>query len=138
MLHSICQQIWKTQQWSQDWKRSLFIPIPKKRNAKEYSNYRTIAFTSHANKEMLKILQARLQQYVNHKIPDVQAGLRKSRGKAEIKLPNIHWIIEKAESSRKTSTSVSLTTPKPLTVWITTNSRKFLKRWDYQTTVPAS
>ena len=80
VLHSICQQIWKTQQWSQDWKRSLFIPIPKKSNAKECSNYRTIAFTSHANKEMLKILQARLQQYVNHKIPDVQAGLRKGRG----------------------------------------------------------
>ena len=80
VLHSICQQIWKTQQWSQDWKRSLFIPIPKKSHAKEFSNYRTIAFTSHANKEMLKILQARLQQYVNHKIPDVQAGLRKGRG----------------------------------------------------------
>ena len=71
MLHSICQRIWKTQQWPQDWKRSVFIPIPKKGNAKEYSNYRTIALTSHVSKVMLKILQARLQQYVNHELPDV-------------------------------------------------------------------
>ena len=80
VLHSICQQIWKTQQWSQDWKRSVFIPIPKKGSAKECSNYRTIALTSHASKVMVKILQARLQQYVNHEIPDVQAGFRKVRG----------------------------------------------------------
>ena len=80
VLHSICQQIWKTQQWSQDWKRSVFIPIPKKGNAKECSNYHTIVLISHASKVMLKILQARLQQYVNHEIPDVQAGFRKSRG----------------------------------------------------------
>ena len=78
--HSICQQIWKTQQWPQDWKRSVFIPIPKKGNAKECSNYHTIALISHARKVMLKILQARLQQYVNHKIPDVQAGFREGRG----------------------------------------------------------
>ena len=76
VLHSICQQIWKTQQWPQDWKRSVFIPIPKKGNAKECSNYRTIALISHANKVMLKILQARLQQYVNHELPDIQAGFR--------------------------------------------------------------
>ena len=80
MLHSICQQIWKTQQCPQDWKRSIFIPIPKKGNAKECSNYRTIALTSHASKIMLKILQARLQQYVNYELPDFQAGFRKGRG----------------------------------------------------------
>ena len=80
VLHSVCQQIWKTQQWPQDWKRSVFIPIPKKINAKECSNYCTMAFISHASKVMLKILQARLQQYVNHELPDVQAGFRKGRG----------------------------------------------------------
>ena len=83
VLHSICQQIWKTQQWPQDWKRSVFIPIPKKGNAKECSNYRTIALISHASKVMLKILQARLQQYVNHELPDVQADFRKGRGTRE-------------------------------------------------------
>ena len=80
MLHSICQQIWKTQQWPQDWKKSVFIPIPKKGNAKEWSNYHTIALISHANKVMFKILQARIQQYVNRELPDVQAGFKKSRG----------------------------------------------------------
>ena len=79
VLHSICQHIWKTQQWSQDWKRSVFIPIPKKGNVKECSNYRTIALISHTSKVMLKILQARLQQYMNHEIPDVQVGFRKGR-----------------------------------------------------------
>ena len=79
-LHSICQQIWKTQQWPQDWKRSVFIPIPKKGNAKECSNYRTIALISHVSKVMLKILQARLQQNMNCELPDVQASFRKSRG----------------------------------------------------------
>ena len=80
VLHSICQQIWKTQQWPQDWERSVFIPIPKKGNAKECSNYCTIVLISHASKVMLKILQARLQQYMNHELPDVQAGFRKGRG----------------------------------------------------------
>ena len=80
VLHSTCQQIWKTQQWPQDWKRSVFIPIPKKRNPKEHTNYRKIALISHASKVMLKILQARLQKYVNRELPDVQAGLRKDRG----------------------------------------------------------
>ena len=80
VLHSICQQIWKTQQWPQEWKRSVFIPIPKKANAKECSNYRAIALISHASKIILKILQARLQQYVKHELPDVQAGFRKGRG----------------------------------------------------------
>ena len=95
VLHSICQQVWKTQQWPQDWKRSVFISIPKKGNAKECSNYRTIALISHASKEMLKILQARLQQYMNCELPDVQAGFRKGRGTRD-QIANIHWIIEKA------------------------------------------
>ena len=120
VLHSICQQIWKTQQWPQDWKRSVFIPIPKKGNAKECSNYCTTALISHANKVMLKILQARFQQYVNHKLPDVQTGFRKGRGSRE-QIANIHWIIEKQDRSGKTSTFTLLTMPMPLTVWITTN-----------------
>ena len=93
VLHSICQHIWKTQQWPQDWKRSVFTPIPKKGNAKECSNYCTIALISHASKVMLKILQARLQQYVNHELPDVQAGFRKGRGTRN-QIANIRWIIE--------------------------------------------
>ena len=95
LLHSICQQIWKTQQWSQDWKRSVFIPIPKKSNAKDCSNYHTIALISHASKVMLKILQTRLQQYVNHEVPDVQAGFRKGRGTRD-QIASIHWITAKA------------------------------------------
>ena len=113
VLHSRCQQIWKTQQWPQDWKRSVFIPIPKKGNAKECSNYHTIALISHASKIMLKILQARLQQYMNCELSDVQAGFRKGRTRDQI--ANIHWIIEKQGNSRKISTSASLTTLKPLT-----------------------
>ena len=89
VLHSICQQIWKTQQWPQDWKTSVFIPIPKKDNAKECSNYHTIVLISHASKVMLKILQARLQQYMNHELPDVQAGFRKGRGTRD-QIANIH------------------------------------------------
>ena len=89
VLHSICQQIWKTQQWPQDWKKSVFIPIPKKGNAKECSNYHTIAQISHTSRVMLKILQTRLQQYVNHEIPDVQAGFRKDRGTKD-QIANIH------------------------------------------------
>ena len=122
VLHSICQQIWKTQQWPQDWERSVFIPIPKKGNAKECSNYRTIALISHASKVMLKILQARLQQYVKHELPDIQAGFRKGRGTRD-QIANIHWIIKK-ESSRKTSISALLTIPKALNVWITINCGK--------------
>ena len=134
VLHSICQQIWKTQQWPQDWKRSVFIPIPKKGNAKECSDYRTIALISHTSKVMLKILQARLQHHVNRELPDVQAGFRKGRGTRD-QIANIRWIIEKArESSRKTSTSALLTMSKTLTVWITTNCGKILKRWENQTT----
>ena len=133
VLHSICQQIWKTQPWPQDWKMSVFIPITKKSNAKECSNYHTIALISHASKVMLKILQARLQQYMNCELPDVQAGFRKGRG-TRVQIANIRWIMEKQESSRKTSISAFLTMPKPLTVWITINCGKFFKRWEYQTT----
>ena len=100
VLHSICQQIWKTQQWPQDWKRSVFIPIPKKGNAKECSNYHTIALISHASKVMLKILQARLQQYVNRELPEVQAGFRKGRGTRD-QIANIRWIMEKAREFQK-------------------------------------
>ena len=96
VLHLICQQIWKTQQWPQDWKMSVFISIPKKCNAKECSNYCTIALISHASKVMLKILQARLQQYVNQELPDVQVGFRTDRG-TRGQIANICWIIEKAE-----------------------------------------
>ena len=116
VLLSICQQIWKTQQWPQEWKRAVFIPIPKKGNAKECSNYRTIALILHASKVMLKILQARLQQYVNRELPDVHAGFRKGRGTRD-QFANICWIIEKArEFQKKTSISALLTMPKPLTV----------------------
>ena len=92
VLHSLCQQIWKTQQWPQDWKRSVFFPIPKNTNAKECSNYHTFVLISHASKVMLKILQARLQQYMNRELPDVQAGFRKSRGTRD-QTAKIHWII---------------------------------------------
>ena len=125
VLHSICQQIWKTQQWPQDWKKSVFIPIPKKGNAKGCSNYLTTAVISHASKVMLKILQARLQQYVKHELPHVQAGFRKGRGTRD-EIANIRWIMEKGkEFQKKTSISALLTMPKPLTVWITINCGKF-------------
>ena len=100
VLHSICQQIWKTQQWPQDWNRSVFIPIPKKGNAKECSNYQTIALISHASKVILKILQARLQQYVNQEVPDVQTVFRKGRGTRD-QIANICWIMEKAREFQK-------------------------------------
>ena len=100
VLHPVCKQIWKIPQWPQDWKKSLFIPIPKKGSDKECSNYRTIALISHASKVMLKILQARLQQYVNHEFPDVQAGFRKGRGTRN-QIANICWIIEKAREFQK-------------------------------------
>ena len=133
VLYSIWQQIWKTQQWPQDWKRSVFIPIPKKGKAKECSKYPSIALISHASKVMLKILQTRLQQYVNSELLDVQAGFRKGR-RTRDQIANIHWIIEKAREFKKASSSTLFTTLKPLTVWITTNCGKFLKGWEYQTT----
>ena len=115
VLHTICQQIRKMQQWPRDWKRSVFIPIPKK----------GIALISHATKVILKILKARLQQYINCELPDIQAGFRKGRG-TRAQIANIRWIVKKKENSRKTSISAWLTMWKPLTVWITTN-RKILK-----------
>ena len=116
--------------------KGVFISIPKKGNAKECSNYHTIALISHASKLMLKILQARHLQYVNLERPDVQAGFRKGRG-TRVKLPTSAGSWKKQESSRKTSISASLTMPKPLTVWITINCGKFFNRWEYQTTWPA-
>ena len=130
VLYSICQQIWKTQQWPQDWKRSVFIPMPKKGNAKECSNYHTVVLISHASKVMLKIFQARLQQYMSYEIPDVQAGFRKDRGTRD-QIANIHWIIKKARKFQKISISALLTMPKLLTVWITINCGKFFKRCKY-------
>ena len=111
VLHSICQQIWKTQQWPQDWKRSVFIPIQKKGSAKECSNYRTIGIITHASNVMLKIIQARLKQYMNCELPDVQAGFRKGRGTRD-QIASIHWIIEKIrEYQKETSTASSLGLP---------------------------
>ena len=136
LLH--CRQIlyWLSHQGSLGVKNgSVFIPIPKKGNAKECSNYHTIALISHASKVMLKILQARLQQYMNQELPDVQGGFRKGRGTRD-QIANICRIIEKAREFQK-NTSASLTMLKPLTVWITTNCGKFLKRWKYQTSWPA-
>ena len=133
VLYSICQQIWKTQQWPQDWKWSIFIPIPKSCNAKECSNYCTIAL-SHASKVMLKILQAKLQQYVNRELPDVQALDLEKAEEPETKLPTSTGSSKRQESSSKTSISALLTIPKPLTLWITINCGKFFKKWEYQTT----
>ena len=136
MLHSIHQQIWKTQQWPQNWKRPVFIPIPKKGNAKECSGYHTIVFISHGSQVMLKILQARLQQYTKQKLSDIQAGFRKGRG-TRGQIANICWIIEKATIGNSRETFVSLTRWKTLTVWITTNCGKLLlKRWEWQSTLP--
>ena len=137
VLHSICQQLWKTQQWPQDWERSVFIPIPKKCNAKECSDYHTIVLISHASKVMLKILQARLKQYMNHELPDVQAGFSKGRGTRD-QLSTSTGLSKQQESSRKIPTFALLTIPKTLTVWIRTNCGKFFKRWKYQTTLPVS
>ena len=120
VLHSICQQIWKTQQWLQDWKRSVFIPVPEKGNAKECSKYLTVVVISHASKVMLKILQARLQHMWTVNFQIFQEDSEKAE-EQEIKLPTSTGSLEKQESSRKTSISALLTTPKSLTVWITTN-----------------
>ena len=116
--------MWKTQQWSQDWKTSVFIPVPKKGNARECSNYHTIPLISHANKVMLKILQARLQQYVNGELPDVQAGFRKDRGNRD-QITNICWIMEKAREFQKNIYFCFLDYAKALIVWITINFGKF-------------
>ena len=140
MLWKCCTQYaskFGKQQWPQDWKRLVFISIPKKGNAKECSNYCTIALILQASKVMLKILQARLHQYMTMNFQMFKLDLEKAE-EPEIKLPTSAGSWEKQESSRKTSISALLTVPKPLTVWITINGRKFWKRWEYQTTWPAS
>ena len=124
VLHSVCQLIWKTQQWPQDWKMSVFIPIPKKGNAKECSNYHTTALISHTSKVMLKILHAWLQQYVSVNFQMLKLDLEKAE-EPEIKLPTSIGSSKEQKSSRKTSTSALSNMPKPLTVWITTNCGKF-------------
>jgi len=134
LLKCCAQYIRKTQQWPQDWKRSIFTPIPKKSNANECSNYCTTALISHASKIILKILQVRLQPYVNCELPDVQAGFRKDRGTRD-QIANICWIIEKAREFQKNICSIDYA---KVFVWITTNCGKFLKRWEYQTTLPTS
>ena len=136
MLHSICQQIWKTQQWPQDWKRSVFIPIPKKNNVKECSNYRTIALISHTSKVMFQILQARLQEWTKD-FQIFKLDLEKAE-EPELKLPTSTGSSKKQESPRKTSIFDLLTMSKPLSVWIAINCGKFFKRWEYQTSWPAS
>ena len=130
VLHSICQQICITQQWPQDWRSSVFIPVPKKGNTKECPNYCIIALISHASKIMLKILQARLQQYVNQELPDVQAGFRRGRG-TRYQIANICWITEKVSEFQKKKNLLHWL--KSLTVWMTTKCGKFLKGWEYLT-----
>ena len=128
VLHSTCHQIWKTQQWPRDWKRSVFIPIPKKGNAKECSNYCTIAFISHASKVMLKILQARFQQYVNRELPDIQAGFRKGRGTRD-QIAIIRWIIEKAREFQKNIYFCFIDYAKAFDCVDHNTCGKLLKRW---------
>ena len=135
VLPSICQQIWKTRPWPQDWKRSVFIPIPKKGNAKECSNYRTIALISHASKVMLKILQTRLQQYVNHELPDVQAGFRKGRGTRD-QIANIRWIMEKAREFQKSVYFCFIDYAKAFDC--VDHNKLENSEWEYQTTWSAS
>ena len=130
VLHSICQQVWKTQQWPQDWKRSVFIPIPKKGNTKGCSNYHTIALISHASKVMLKILQARLQQYMNCELPDVQAGFRKGRGTRD-QMANIHGIMEEAREFQRNIYFCFIDRAKVFDCVDRNKLGKFWKRWEY-------
>ena len=137
VLHSTCQQIWKTQQWPQDWKRSVFIPIPNKGNAKECSNYCTITLISHTSKVMLKILQAWLQQYMNHELPDVQAGFRKGRG-TRGQIANIRWIMEKSKRVPEKHLPLLYRLCQNLELCGSQQTGIFLMRRGYQTTLPAS
>ena len=137
VLHSRCQQIWNTRQWPQDWKRSVCIPIWKKGNAKECSNYHTIALISHASKVMLKFSKPGFSNMWTMNFQMFKLVLGKAE-EAEIKLPTSAGLWKKQKSSRKTSISALLTMPKPLTVWITINCGKFWTRWEYQSTWPAS
>ena len=133
VLHSVCQQIWETQQWPQDWKRSVFIPVPKK----GCSNYHTITLISHASKVILNILQARLQQYMNHKILDVQAGFRKGRG-TRVQIANIHWIIKKVREFQKNIYFCFIDYAKAFDCVDHNKLWKIFERWEYQTTLSAS
>ena len=137
VLHSICQQIWKTQKWPQDWKRSVFIQISKKDNAKEFSNYRTIAIIAHSSKVMLKILQAWLQQYMNSELPHVQAEFRKGKGTID-QIANLCWIVEKARVFQKKCPLLLYWLCQSLWLCGSPQTGKFFKRWEYQTTWPAS
>ena len=130
VLRSICQQIWKTQQWPQDWKRSVFIPIPNKGNGKEWSNYHTVALISQASKVILKIRQARLQMYVNWQLPNVQTGFRKGRGTRD-QIANIRWIIEKARVLQKNIYICFIDYAKTFDCVDHSKLWKFLKRWEY-------
>ena len=135
-MHSISQKIWKIQQRSQDWKKSVFIPIPENSNAKECSNYSTIVLISHVSKLMLKILQARLQQYVNWELQDIQIILKKVRGTRD-QIANIWWITEKAREFHKNIYFYFIDCANTF-VWITTNCGKFFNGWKYQTILPVS
>ena len=137
VLHSIYQQIWKTQQQPQDWKGSVFILVPKKGNAKEFSKYRTIALISHASKVMLKILQARLKQCINHELPGIQAGFRKGKGTRD-KIANISWIIKKAREFQKSIYFCFTDQAKDFDCVEHSKLWKILKEMGYQTTCPAS
>ena len=132
VLHAVHQQIWKTQQWPQDWRRSLFIPVSKKGNTKECSGYPTVVLISHTSEAMFKILQARLQKYVDQKLPDTQARFWRGRGTRN-QIANICWIMEKARKFQKNICFIDYV---KVFVWITKNCGKFLKRWEYQTTLP--
>jgi len=136
-LHSICQQIWKTQQWPHDWKMSVFIPIPKKGNDKEFLNYCTIALISYGSKGMLKIMQNRLQQNVNWELPDVWSGFTKGRGIGE-QIANNRWIIEKAREFQKNNNFCLTDYEKAFDCVDHKNTEKFFNRWEYQTTLPVS
>ena len=137
VLHWLCQQIWKSQQWPQDWKGSIPIPIPKKGSTKECANHWTIVLTFHVSKVMFKILHARLQHYANQELPMYKLGLEKEE-ELDIKLPAFTGSYRKLRNFRKTSTSVSSTTSKPLILWIIINCGKLLKRWEYQTILTVS
>ena len=134
VLHSLCQQIWKTQQWSQDWKRSILIPVPKKDSNKECTNHWTVTLISHASKVMLNILRARLQHYVNQELTDVQVGFRKGR-EARDQIANLHWVKGKARGFQENICFCVIDYAKVL-VWIITNCGKLLERMEYQTILP--
>ena len=137
VLYSVCQQIWKTQQWPQDWEKTVFTPIPKKGNAKECSNQPTVVLILYTNSVILKILQSRLQQYMNRELPDVQAGFTKGRGTRD-QTANNHWIMEKTRELKKKKTDLCFIDHTKASVQNTTSCEKFFRRWEYQINLPAS